>query len=111
MNLIDIVFGFIVIIESIGIMPVKNPRESGKFSTISYFNKSPYFPNFLWASLVAQMIKNIPVMQETWVESLCWEDRLEKGTATHPSFLHGESPWTEEPGRLLSMGSQRVGHD
>ena len=52
-----------------------------------------------------------PVMQETWVQSLGWEDPLKKGTATHSSILAWEIPRTEEPGGLQSMGSQRVGHD
>ena len=57
------------------------------------------------------MVENSPAMQETWVRSLRWEDPLEEGMATNPVFLPGESPWTEEPGRLQSMGSQRVGHN
>ena len=64
-----------------------------------------------WASLVAQLVKNPPAMQETWVQSLGWEDPLEKGTATHSGILAWRIPWTEEPGRLKSMGLQRVGHD
>ena len=65
----------------------------------------------LWApSLVAQMVKNLPAVQETWVRSLGWEDSLEKGTAPHSSILAWRIPWTEEPGRLQSMGSQRVTH-
>ena len=63
------------------------------------------------ASLVAQMIKNLPAMLETQVRSLGWEDPLEKGMATHSSILAWRIPWTEEPGRLQSMGSQRVRHD
>ena len=63
------------------------------------------------ASLVAQMVKNMPAMQEAWVQSLDWEDPLEKGMATHSSILAWIIPWTEEPGRLQSMGSQRIGHD
>ena len=66
---------------------------------------------YSWASLVAQMVKNLPAVQETWVGSLGWEDPLEESMATTPVFLPGESPWTEEPGRLKSMGSQRVRHD
>ena len=66
---------------------------------------------YSWASLVAQMVKNPPAMQETWVRSLGWEDPLEEGTATHSSILAWKIPWTEEPCRLQSMGSQRVGHD
>ena len=54
---------------------------------------------------------NLPVMQKTWVRSLGWEDALEKETATHSSTLDWEIPWAEEPGRLQSMGSQRVRHD
>ena len=52
------------------------------------------------------MVKNLPAMQETWVQSLGLEDPLEKGTATHSSILAWRIPWTEEPGRLQSMGSQ-----
>ena len=58
------------------------------------------------ASLVAQLVKNLPVMQETWIQSLGWEDPLEKIKATHSSILAWRSPWT-----VLSVGSQRVGHD
>ena len=63
------------------------------------------------ASLVAQTVKCLPVMQETWVLSLGWEDPLEEGTATHSSILAQRIPWTEEPDRLQSMGSQKVRHD
>ena len=62
-------------------------------------------------SLVAQMVKNLPAMLETWVPSLGWEDPLEESMATHSSILAWRIPWTEEPGGLQSMGSQRVGHD
>ena len=57
------------------------------------------------------MIKNLPAMQETWVQSLGQEDPLEKELATHSSILAWKIPWTEEPGGLQSIGSQRVGHD
>ena len=60
---------------------------------------------------MAQVVKNLPMMWETWVPSLGWEDPLEKGMATHSSILLWRIPWTEEPGRLQSMGSQRVGRD
>ena len=60
----------------------------------------------LWASLVAQTLKFLPAMRETQVQSLGWEDPLEKEMATHSSILAWEIPWTEEPG-----GLQRVGHD
>ena len=62
-------------------------------------------------SLVAQMVKHLPAMQETWVRSLGWEDPLEKEMATYSSTLAWKILWTEEPGRLQSMGSQRIGHD
>ena len=63
------------------------------------------------ASMVAQMVKNLPAMQETWVQSLSWGDPLEEGMATHSSILAWRSQWTEEPDGLQSIGSQRVGHD
>ena len=66
---------------------------------------------YSWAYLVTQMLKNPPAMQETWVRSLGGEDPLEKGMAAHSSILPGESPWTEEPGGLQSVGSQRGRHD
>ena len=62
-------------------------------------------------SLVAQMVKNLPAMQETWVRFLGWKDPLEKEMAIHSSTLAWKIPWTEELDRLQSMGSQRVGHD
>ena len=58
-------------------------------------------------SLVAQMVKNLPAMQKTWVQFLCWEDSLEEGMATHSRILAWRIPWTEKPGRLQSMGLQR----
>ena len=61
--------------------------------------------------MVAQMVKHLPAMQETRVQSLGWEDPLEKEMATHSSILTWKIPWTEEPGGLQSMGSQRVRHD
>ena len=60
------------------------------------------------ASLVAQLVKNLPAMQETQVQSLVWQDPWEKEMATHPSILAWEIPWTEEPGRLQSMGLQEL---
>ena len=57
------------------------------------------------------MVKNLPAMQETWVQSLGQEDPLEEGMATYSSILAWRIPWTEEPGGLQSMGLQRVGHD
>ena len=60
------------------------------------------------ASLVAQMVKDMPAMWETWVQSLGWEDPLEKGMTIHSSILAWEIPWMEEPGGLLSVELQRV---
>ena len=65
----------------------------------------------VWASLMAQTVKRLPAMQETWVQSLDREDPLEKEIAIHSSTLAWKIPWTEVPGRLQSMGSKRVVHD
>ena len=65
----------------------------------------------MWPSLVAQLVKNPPAMQETQVQSLGQEDTLEKELATHSNTFAWKIPFTEDPGRLESMGSQRVGHD
>ena len=62
-------------------------------------------------ALVAQMVKNPPANLDTWVRSLGWEDPLKKGTATHSSILAWRIQWTEEPGRLQSMGLQKVEHN
>ena len=62
-------------------------------------------------SLVAQTVKRLPTMRETWVQPLGWQDLLDKEMATHLSILAWKIPWMEEPGRLWSMGSQRVRHD
>ena len=72
-----------------------------------------WFTIFCWAPLVAQTLKNLPAMRETWVWSLGWENPLEEGMAWQPIpvFLPGESLWTKEPGRLQATGSQRVRHD
>ena len=60
---------------------------------------------------MAQMVKNPPAVQEAWIQSLGQEDPLEKGMVTHSSILAWKTPWTEEPGRLQFMVSQRVRHD
>jgi len=70
----------------------------------------PWWKLILGASLVAQMVKNLPVMQETRVQSLGWKDPLEEEMTTHSSILAWRIPWTEEPGGLQSIESQRVGH-
>ena len=64
----------------------------------------------MMTSLVTQMAKNVPAMQETRVRPLGWEKPLEKEMAIHSSILAWEIPWTEEPGRLQSLGLPRVGH-
>ena len=82
---------------------LKNPR--------TYAQGWPLAKGFWRASLfmlVAQMVKNLPMMRETRLPSLGWEDALEKGIATHSSILVWKIPWTEEPGGLESMGLQRV---
>ena len=69
---------------------------------------------YSWASQVPQCVKNPPTMQEmqeTWVQSLGWEDPLEEGMASHSSVLAWRIPWTEEPGRVQSMESQRAKYD
>ena len=60
---------------------------------------------------MAQKVKNLPAMRETWFRSLGWEDPLEEVMVTHSNILAWKLPWTEEPGRLQSMGWQRVRHD
>ena len=68
--------------------------------------RKSYPLQYSWASLVAQLVENLPAMRETWVRSLGWEDPLEKGKATHSSILVWRIPWS-----IKSMGSQRIGHD
>ena len=63
------------------------------------------------ASLLAQTVKRLSTMWETWVRAPGWEDPLEKGMAIHTRTIAWKIPWTEEPGRLQAMGSQRVGHN
>ena len=70
-----------------------------------------YPRQYPWASLVAQMVKNQPAVRETWVQPLVWENTLEEAMATHSRILAWRIPWTEEPGGLQSMGSQRVRHN
>ena len=66
--------------------------------------------SYSWVSLLTQVVKNLPAVGETWVLSLGREDPLEEGMATHSGILAWRIPWTEDPGGLQSMGSQRVGH-
>ena len=69
------------------------------------------FPNKGRASLVAQKVKHLHEIQETWVQSLGQEDPLEKGVSTHSSILVWRIPWIEEPGKVQAMGSEQVGQD
>ena len=85
--------------------------NAGDLGSILGLGRSPGEGNgnplqYSWASLMAQLIENPPAMQEIWVQSLGWEDPLEKGMATHTSILAWIIPWT-----VWSMGIQRVGHD
>ena len=80
----------------------KNCRPSLLSSLKYLFNR---------ACLVAQTVKNLPAMQETWVRPMGWEDPLEKGMATHSRIFAWRIAWTEEPSRLQSKGSQRVRHN
>ena len=94
--------------SSVGKESICNAGDPG---SISGLGSSPgegigYPLQYFWASLVAQLVKNPPAMQGTWVRSLGWEDPLEKGKATHSSILAWRSPWT-----VQSMGLQRVRHN
>ena len=80
----------------------KSPTRLNNFQFISFH---------FWASLVAQIVKNLPTMQKTWSQSLSQEDPLQKGMATHSYILAWRIPWTELPGGLQSTGLQKVGHD
>ena len=85
----------------------------GLFFSFSFFLSFFFFYHLLYArsSWVAQTVKRLSTMWETWVRSLGREDPLEKEMAIHSSTIAWKIPWTEEPGRLQSMGSQRVGHN
>ena len=110
----------VFMVSSLGLWPRK--MAFGEWNSGSLWLKKFYYPRSssakIWgkymvsrASLVAQMVKNQPAMQKTQVQFLGREDPLEKRMVTHSSILAWKTPWTEEPGRLQSMGSQRVGHD
>ena len=81
------------------------------FFLCNYTHTHTHTHTYVWASMVAQMVKNLPAMPETQVQSLGREDPLEGGMATHSRILAWRSPRTEEPGGLQCMGSQRIGHD
>ena len=93
---------------------VVNKAEVDVFLELSCFFDDPADVGNLisgWTSLVAQRLKRLPIMWETWVRSLGREDTLEKEMATHSSILAWRIPWTEEPGGLQSTGLPRVGHN
>ena len=104
-------------------MGSSQPRERTHVSCVSCIDRqilshcatweAPFTSSWLWigASLVAQLVKNPSVVRETWARSLGWEDPLEKEMAPHSSTLAWKIPWTEKPGRLQAMGSQRDRHD
>ena len=87
-----------------------SPLSSHKLGTTTGSSQPPVL-RLVWASLVAQTVKNLPAMQETGVQSLGQEDPLKKGMATHSSIFAWRIPQTEEPGGVQPMGSQRVRHD
>ena len=92
-------------------MPIeKEVTEMGGMTLLSPFLILFALLPLTRASLAAQTVKHLPAVRETWVQSRGWEDPLEKDMATHSSTLVWKIPWTEEPGRLQSTGSQRVGH-
>ena len=90
----------------------QNLSQKLKKNIYGIYLKNSLFVCFLrkvivgWTCLVAQMVKRLPTTRDTWVQSLGWEDLLEKKMATHSSVLAWKIPWTGEPGRLQSMGSQ-----
>ena len=83
--------------------------ETDSFILVTSYGFVKFYP--VLTSLVAQTVKRLSTMRETRVRSLGWEDPLEKEMAIHSRTIAWKIPWTEEPGRLQSMGSQRVGHD
>ena len=90
-------------ITSLQTLEKKNPSKSDRIFCKSFIEVA--------SSLVTQTVKNLSAMWETWVQSPGQEDPLDKKMATHSNTLAWKIPWTEEPGRLQSMGLQRVGHD
>ena len=86
-------------------------QDSCQSTFSNSFLNDDYTELWVLAPLVAQTVKHLPTMPETWVQSLGWEDPLEKEMTTHSSVLAWRIPWTEEPGGLQSMGLQIVSHD
>ena len=92
-------------------MPILQVRKQTHYDLCDLFNFLQLSSDTTGTSLVAQTVKRLPTVRETWVWSLGQEDPLEKAMAPHSSTLAWKIPWTEEGSRLQSMGSQRVGHD
>ena len=105
MIVLFLIFKGICILSSIVAVSIYIPSNSARGFPFLHTLSS------IWVSLVAQMVKNLPAMWETQVQSLGLEDPLEKEMATHSSILAWRIPWTEEASRLQSMGSQRVRQD
>ena len=101
------------VLESAGqfLQKVCCDSDSDHTESIDQFGEYYHLNQYMQSSLVAQRLKHLPAMWETWVQSLGWEDPLEKEMATHSSILAWRIPWTEEPGGLYSMRSQRVGYN
>ena len=93
-------------------LPLQAATPLGRWqSETSTFHRAASTTPLPRGAHVAQMVKSLPAVRETWVRPLCREDPLEKEMATHSSILAWKIPWREVPGRLQSMGSQRVGHN
>ena len=99
--------------------PIHDPSHGKHYCVVTYFTSFLYLNGFLfgskigkfWSVVLVVLVKNLSAVQETWIQSLGWEDPLEKEMAAHSSILAWKISWTEGPGGLQSMGSQRVGHN
>ena len=103
-------FSYIIYLAALGLSCSTGDLSCGMGNLVPCPGIEPRAP-YIGASLVAQTVKNLPAMQETWIQSLGDEDPLEKEMATNSSILAWKIPWKEEPTRLQSMGSQRVGYN
>ena len=103
-------FSYIIYLAALGLSCSTGDLSCSMGNLVPCPGIEPWAP-YIGASLVAQTVKNLPAMQETWIQSLGDEDPLEKEMATNSSILAWKIPWKEEPTRLQSMGSQRVGYN